>query len=316
MHSGPHLEDSIRDAAITALARLIEPLLELMFDAGVTVQDLNYLARERAVRVAMRRVAKEGGRNSKSRVSIITGIPRSEVTRILGSTDAHSRPRSGQQPARRVLAAWYETPRFLSPNGEPAVLPIFGKRRSFEQLVTSYVGGIPVRAMLDELTQINAIERLPDQRVKAKTRTPIQTGLNATAIAAIGDRGRDLFDTLMYNIKNVDHPMFEVTASITDADVEKASLVRREISDQAASFVNAASSILNRSKRKRPRSATANGRRVGVSVYFFDDLTNSSVKEDNGGGPKRRTNLRRKASAPRTAQSIKKHGKSNRPQNS
>ena len=308
MHFGPNPEDSIRNATVAALARLIEPLLELMFDAGVTVQDLNYLVRERAVRVAIRRVSKEGGRNNKSRVSIATGIPRSEVTRILRSADSHPRPRPGQQPARKVLAAWYETPRFLAPSGEPAVLPIFGKRRSFEQLVTTHGGGIPVRAMLDELTQINAVERLPDQRVRAKTRIPIQTGLNAAAIAAIGDRGRDLFDTLIYNIKNVEQPMVEATTSISDADLEKITLLRREISDQVASFINAANSILNRSRRKRPKSPASGGRRIGVSVYLFDDLADASANPDGGNGPKRRTNLRRKASPKRTnAHPMNKH---------
>jgi hypothetical protein len=59
-----------------------------MFDAGVTVQELNYLVRDRAVRLATERVTSECGRNSKSRVAIMTGLPRSEVTKILDSLDS------------------------------------------------------------------------------------------------------------------------------------------------------------------------------------------------------------------------------------
>jgi transketolase C-terminal domain/subunit len=47
-------------------------------------------------------------------------------------------------------------------------------------------GGIPVRAMLDELIQIDAIEPLEDQRVRAKSRIPILTGLTKSAISGIG----------------------------------------------------------------------------------------------------------------------------------
>jgi hypothetical protein len=130
-----------------------------MFDAGITVREFNYLVRERAVHTAAKRVAKETGRSSKSRVAIMTGLARSEVARISKISVPDKKSRSGQHPARRVLSAWFENTRFLGAGGEPAVLPVFGKKRSFESLVRSHGGGIPVRAMLDELTQINAVQR-------------------------------------------------------------------------------------------------------------------------------------------------------------
>ena len=91
------------------------------------------------------------------------------------------------------------------------MLPIFGKRRSFEQLVALCGRGIPVRAMLDELTQIDAVERLPDQRVKAKSRIPIPTGLTGDAIAAIGERTGDLLETLTNNLRRTAEPSTDTT---------------------------------------------------------------------------------------------------------
>src|SRR5450631_3526070 len=158
------IHDPLKDATIVALKRVLGPLIDLMFDAGITVHELNQLLRECSVRTAAGRISKESGRDSKSRIAIVTGLPRSEVARILKAKDASTSKRLGEHPARKVLAAWFDNPRFLSANGDPAVLPIFGKRRSFEQLVGLYSGGIPVRAMLDELTQLDAVERLPDQR--------------------------------------------------------------------------------------------------------------------------------------------------------
>lgn len=152
--------DPLKEATTVALKRVVDPLLDLMFDSGVTVREFSQIVRERAVRVAAARVSRDSGRDSKSRVAIITGLPRSEVARILKAEDVSPSKRMGQQPARKILAAWFDNPRFLTANGDPAVLPIFGKRRSFERLVTMHSRGIPVRAMLDELTQINAVERL------------------------------------------------------------------------------------------------------------------------------------------------------------
>src|ERR1700704_5164392 len=111
--------DPLKEATIVALKRVVDPLIELMFDAGVTVHEFSQLIRERAVRTAARRVSREIGRHSKSRIAIITGLPRSEVARILRSEDLAPTKRLGQHPARSVLAAWFENPRFLAANGDP-----------------------------------------------------------------------------------------------------------------------------------------------------------------------------------------------------
>ncbi len=293
---GNRPEDPLREATNVALSRVIDPLLDLMFDAGVTVQELNQIIRERAVRNATKRVIQDTGRESRSRVAIATGIPRSEVSKILGSSDQLNTVHRGQHPARRVLAAWFEDRKFLTPDGEPAVLPIFGKRRSFELLVSLHSGGTPVRAMLDELTRIDALERLPNQRVRAKSRVPIFTGLNAAAIAMIGERGADLMDTLVKNVRRKTAPLFEATAMVSDADPEMAAVIHREINQQASSFISSINSLLNRRRVKPTRNQAIQriGRRLGVTVYLFDGLE-SGGPESASGKSKRRVNLRRRA---------------------
>jgi Family of unknown function (DUF6502) len=307
--AAPHksrFNDPLKDATIVALKRVVDPLVDLMFDAGVTVHEFGQLVRERAVRTAARRVSKETGRDSKSRVAIITGLPRSEVARILKSDDVSASKRLGQHPARKVLAAWFDNPRFLAPNGDPAVLPIFGKRRSFEQLVAMHSRGIPVRAMLDELTQIDAVERLSDQRVKAKSRIPILTGLTGSAIAVIGERTRDLLETLTNNLRRTSKPLFEGTALVDETDLEMVSLVRREIAEQGANFINSANSLFSRSCVKPSRSIakTSAKCRLGVTVYYFQDDIEGSMESKNETTYRRRKNLqrqRRPANSKRTA---------------
>jgi hypothetical protein len=292
----PRSEDPIKEATVVALRRVLDPLLELMFDAGMTVQEFNKIARDRAVRIATRRVAKETGRESKSRVAIITGLPRSEVTRILSSLDSVARTKPDQHPARRVLAAWHDNPHFLGANGDPAVLPIFGRKRSFENLVERYGTGIPVRAMLDELTQLDAIERLEDQKIRAKARVPVMTGLTSRSIAAVGERGRDLLNTLGHNVRRSSQPLFEATALVDDGDLDMVTLVRREITEQGTNFINGATSLLNRSHRKRKSKAVKTTRtcRLGVTVYYFQDEISASDNVATVGRHAPRKNLRRK----------------------
>ncbi len=288
-------QDPIKDTAIVALTRVADPLIDLMFDAGITVHEFARLLRERSVRVAASRIAQAGGRSSKSRVAIMTGLSRSEVARILSVNDPSSRGRPEQHPARRVLAAWYRGAGFLSANGEPDVLPIFGRRRSFERLVARNGGGIPVRAMLDQLTQLNAVEVLSGQRVKARSRVPIFTGLTTSAVAAIGERAGDLLETLTWNLHAKTRPLFEGTALKADFDLGSVPLLRREIEKQGEAFVDAANSLLARSRTKTRRlnSKESEKCRVGVTVYYFQDEM-ASEKEfgaSTRGSPRR--NLQR-----------------------
>jgi hypothetical protein len=268
--------DPIREATLDALRHVVDALLELMFDAGITVQQFNYLVRDRSVRAASRRVLKETGRNSKSRVSIITGLPRSEVAKISSEGD-YVNTKPGEPAARRVLAAWFESPSFLAPNGEPATLSIFGKRRSFEKLVSAHGGGIPVRAMLDELTQLDAVERVGDDHVRAKSRAPVSVGLTPEAIGAIGQRCSDLIQTLMKNVRRSEPPLFEGTSLVQDADLDLMPIIRREISRQGASFISGSNSLLKRSRKhlNSGRSNPASKCRVGVTVYYFEDIEES-----------------------------------------
>jgi len=303
----PSDTDPVREATIGTLRDVMDQLLGLMFDAGVTVQEFNHIIRDRAVRAAGTRIIREYGRISKSRVAILTGLPRSEVSKILGSVDTPSRTSFGQSPARRVLAGWYDTPRFLADSGEPAVLPIFGKRRSFERLVSMYGSGIPVRAMLDELSQIDAVECLAEQRVRAKSRVPIFTGITTNAINAIGERCGDLLQTLMNNLRTTSPPLFEATALACDADREMVPIVRRELAAQGASFINGANAFLKRSRR-RPGSASSVKSakyRLGISVYYFEEEIDTS---DSGSRAKvsRRRNLRRQRPTRKSPRSNKR----------
>ena len=303
-------DDPIREATVDALNQILEPLIEFMLDAGITVHEFNQLVRDRAVRVAMKRLTESDGKESKARAAIMTGLPRSEVAKILKSPESTVRIQSDQLPARRILAAWNDDPRFSDANGNPAVLPIFGKTISFEKLVGKYGAGVPVRAMLDELTQIQAVERLDDQRIKVRVRVPIQTGLTPQAIAAVGQRSRDLLQTLAHNRRQPAQPLFESTAISDESDSELISFIRREITAQGVNFINGATSLLNRSEIKRSAKNAAGPRkcRVGVTIYYFEEKLNFTAANFLKTRKNKRKNLRRQKTKNTLFQTDSKQG--------
>jgi Family of unknown function (DUF6502) len=283
---------SIRDAALAALKQILDPLIDLMLVGGISVQEMGQIVRICAVDNAGRRVRGDTGRNSYSRVSIITGLPRSEVARLMktGSTiSQHSN--YNQHRAQRVLSAWYDEPRYLNKDGDPDALPIFGKRRSFESLVRRSSGGIPVRAMLDELIRVDAVQLLPNQRLRPKSRVPIQRGLTPEAISAIGERGRDLLKTLTRNLKQ-SQPFFEATSSTINIDLNSTAFLRREVNAQGTNFINGIGGLLNslRLNNSMDKLKASDRCRVGVTIYYFQD--ESLNKSESSAA--RRKNLQRR----------------------
>ena len=265
--------DEVKDAALLALRRLLDPLFDVMFDSGITVGELTRLIRDGAVHAASRRVRKESGQWSKSRVAIMTGLPRSEVARSLKLADARGgAPQRDHHPGRRVLAAWHDTPAFLTPGGAPAVLPIYGDGASFESLVNAHGSALPVRAMLDELVHGNAIECLPGQTVRATSRIPRPTRLTASALGSLGERGKDLLTTLTTHLRQGTEPRFQATAQLDAAGVVDAATLHRALAEHGHTLITAAESLLQR-RRVAPTADRAEGAttRLGITVYCFQE---------------------------------------------
>ena len=298
----PESPDPLKEAALAALKRMVDPMMDVMFDTGITVREFSRMIRDIAVRSASVRIARENGRSSYSRISIITGLARGEVARIMETSEPSFGPRIEQHPVRRVLAAWHDSQRFLGATGDPAVLQIFGRKRSFEQLVAVHSGGIPVRAMLDQLLQINAVEIVSGQRVKAKTKVPIFKGMTRSAIANVGERACDLLSTLKNNLHTSATPLFEGTALMCDVDVSVLPLVRRQMADQGAALIEGASSLLARSRVKSKRSSSKglSQCRAGITVYYFEDERANGPGAESMSGKGRRKNFRRRKIKSRT----------------
>jgi hypothetical protein len=272
--SASRSSDPLRDATLSALSQLIDPILTLMFDSRVTVREFTQLFRAIAVSKAGHRISKETGHSNKSRVSILTGLPRSEVTRLSKEPSSLALSGTVHHPTRKVLSAWFDDSAFLTNEGEPAILPAFGKRRSFERLVDKHGGGVPVRAMLDELTRIDAIEWLADQRIKPRNRIPMMTGLTASSILMMGERGRSLLQTLISNAHAIKSPLFEATAGADNVDAAGISVGRREVLQQGTSFINSIDGLFNQLKRAPVNKAWKKEgarKRMGVTVFYFEE---------------------------------------------
>lgn len=134
------------------LARLLRPLVRLCISAGMTFPALSQLLRELYVNVAEHDFALSGKDQTDSRVSLLTGIHRKEVSRLRGAGAPVNAVPAAVSRTGAIIARWLASPRFCDASGKPLPLPrsTDGSSASFEELVSSVTRDVRPRAVLDE----------------------------------------------------------------------------------------------------------------------------------------------------------------------
>jgi hypothetical protein len=145
-----------RKALLITIIKVLRPLIKILLRNGISYGTFSDIAKWLFVDISMKKFTIEGRKQSISRVSIITGINRKEVKRVLHFPKPEDCAERYNR-ASRVIAGWQKDKDFLTKSGKPAVIPFSGKGATFENLVRRYSGDMPVRAILDELSRINAV---------------------------------------------------------------------------------------------------------------------------------------------------------------
>jgi hypothetical protein len=166
---------AVQAGATKVLQTLLEPLAGFAFDCGLNANAVSLLLRVAVVRSAARRQHENGQPKNISGIAAMTGVSRGEISRILreGYVAADQMRDRHLNPANKILKAWHCDPRFLTAKGRPAELKLYGAGPTFESLANQYGRGIPVRAIIDELKRIGAIEQTPQLGICPKASVPV-----------------------------------------------------------------------------------------------------------------------------------------------
>jgi hypothetical protein len=222
---------SVHPAARDVLRKLFEPLSRLAFDCGLSVNELNSMLRETAVRSAAGRQLEDERRINISGIAATTGISRGEISRILKNGQiATDRVGNGRQnPINRILAAWHNDTKFLTANRHPAELDLYGRGSTFESLVRRHGRGIPVRAIFDELTRIGAVKLSASQKISPKMSVAVDRRITPGVIEAFGFWATDLLSARLQKIKSSDAPVSKTARHRVMASAQGRSKRRRNL---------------------------------------------------------------------------------------
>jgi hypothetical protein len=294
--------ESLKAALNGALLRMLGPLVRLLLAAGVGVGDFMAI-----VKVAYVRAARDEGRERRgevrpnaSRIAVVTGLTRGEVAAMLADdTDERRTSERGRHRAERVLSGWWNDPDFQTREGEPALLPVSGSKRSFKELVKRYSNEPRVTPILDELLRVNAVKRLPDGSLKAVSRTYATVRWNPHGIASLGEELAEHCGTLFHNLEHPGEP--RLVRRIVNAQLNPLyrPMLVRDIQEQLDTAADSIDDALN--DRRATVTPVRGGReavRLGVAMYVFEEpvilepATSESRKPPTGSRRVRRKSRR------------------------
>ncbi len=265
----------------SAVARLLRPLVRVLLAHGMAFDAFVELAKHAYVEVAMQEFGIPGRKQTVSRVSVLTGLTRKEVQRVLQG-DAVAETDTGERynRAARVIAGWVRDPKFRKANGEAQVLPFEGAR-SFSALVRRYSGDMPPRAVLDELLRVGAVERVGDERLRLKTRAYVPGTSAPDKIAILGTDVADLICTINHNLANASAaPHFQRKVMYDNLPREAVEKFRALSAAQAQQLLERLDSWLAQHDRDANPEVKGTERvRAGIGIYYFEENLREAPEE-------------------------------------
>lgn len=263
---------------------MLLPIARLMLKGGLGVSELIRAAKVAYVRAAIAQVFPGGSRVNASRVSVITGLTRKEVSALMSrSGDRSIGPFDGvkEQRALRVLRGWAIDPRFRDSKGEPSRLALRGDRRSFSLLVRLYGGDVTPNSVLKELERMKAVRanqfgELSLRFVRAHTKS-------TQRMSELGRIFADFANTASHDgLTNGPAPFFGFRDSLV-ASPEQAARFQRTFSNRAAALLEGVEQWLaNQGTIQGGRSTAAGGKeacRVGIGIYLIREAGTATSME-------------------------------------
>lgn len=151
----------------TALNRVLRPLVRLAIRCGVTFPAFVDLLRQLYVNVAEHEFALPDKQQTDSRVSLLTGVHRKEVSRLRGAGAPVRVVPDSVSRTSAIVARWLADPAFVDAKGMPLPLARTGEagEPSFAGLVESVTRDLRPRAVLDDWLDRKLVEIDGEDRI-------------------------------------------------------------------------------------------------------------------------------------------------------
>lgn len=162
-------------ALVTAIRKLLRPLVRLMLTFNITYPFLMNLLKSLYVEIADKEFGVDDKRQTDSRITLLTGVHRKDVKRL--RSEAHEAVTTPKviSVGAQLIAYWLGSAQFLDAQGKPLALPLRGSssgedHRSFDDLVELVCKqDIRPRVILDEWLRLGIASQDQEGRIHLNT---------------------------------------------------------------------------------------------------------------------------------------------------
>jgi len=237
-----------KDTALRGLLHIIQEYVPVLVAAGVTVAEAEHWLRWAFIDRLARDEQRQGRTPNASHLELVTGIKRRYIHEILGAPPNIDSKAESHPQINKILTAWHAHPLYSTSAGPRSLLiDDSPDEKGFRDLVRSCTDVSPP-LMLREFVRIDAIEKLPDRRVRPLMRTYPHARFTNNAIRDIGFRGRDLLSAVVHNMLKEEPPHACCNVQTFQLDPESALIVRKRLEELSAGFSETVNQLLHTRK--------------------------------------------------------------------
>lgn len=258
------------------VAGLLRPVLRICLKKSIKLKELNNIVKQVFVEVAVAELDKNNEEPSMSRISVMTGVHRKDVTAIFRQDSTQVKP---QNLIAKIVHQWKYNSTFKTKSGKPRVLSCGGRHSEFAKLVESVNGNnVSPYTVLFEMERMSAVQK-QGNRIKLLWENYISDDVEEGLEMLVED-SNDLIISVeenIYNpasIKNL-HLKTEYDAIPASSALE----VRKWFIEEGSQFHVRASKFLSKVEERGRNQA--NKIRVALGTFSFVEDKKDSLKRVN-----------------------------------
>jgi hypothetical protein len=269
------MEADLKAALLTAYARLLRPLVQILLRNGISYTEFADTAKRVFVTTAATQLAKNGSEVSAAQIAIQTGLSQRETQEVLEER-GEARVDTTLAWISALLTAWHSDDRVVGPYGLPLELQARQpEQMDFETLVRDYCPGADAGRLLQELLAIGAVRRTDDGWLRVLTRTYLPEVNAADSVERIGYAVQRLVQTVDFNRLQTDpsHRLFERTVladfGLRDEDLPALEAFIRQRGQQLLEEIDNWITLRDKPDPERGDKVV----QTGLGIYHFVDTS-------------------------------------------
>ena len=276
------MNEKVQNTITSAVLRLLRPLVRILLRHGIPHGTFSELAKWVYTDVASREFGIAGRKQTVSRVSILTGLTRKEVKRLMEIPSMQDVVHAERyHRAARVIGGWLKDSRFTDEQNQPRPLSMDDGEKGFAALVKAYSGDIPVRAILDELERVGVVQKSKGG-VRLLSRGYIPKAGRLEKIHILGEDAHDLMASIDHNLVEPPSEAFLQRKVFYDnIPEEKMEVLRRQLFQMGEAFIQRVDEVISPCDRDVNPSVKGKGRSsASLGVFYFEESKKPEKNND------------------------------------